>query len=139
MTYQEIGSTYRETGAAGAGQLETVAMLYDVLLDDLRRAVAAVRSHDIEARTFELQHSLRILEQLQGSLDMEHGGEPASNLDQLYSIVRGKILEAQWKGSEETLRSQIQLLEPVRDAWKEAASRSVSGIIPASPVLECRT
>jgi flagellar protein FliS len=121
MTHQEIGSAYRETGAAGANQVELVALLYDVLLDDLRRAIQAIRAHDIEARTFELQHALRIVEQLQGSLNMEDGGEVAATLDQLYSIVRAKILEAQWKVSEQILQSQVSLLLPVRDAWKQAS------------------
>jgi flagellar protein FliS len=121
MTHQEIGSAYRETGAAGANQIELVALLYDVLLDDLRRAIQAIRARNIEARTFELQHALRIVEQLQGSLNMEEGGEVADNLEQLYSIVRAKILEAQWKVSEPILQSQVSLLLPVRDAWKQAS------------------
>ncbi len=121
MTYQEIGSTYRETGAAGANGFELVTMLYDVLLDDLRRAIQAIRACSVETRTFELRHALRVLEQLQGSLNMENGGEVAANLDRLYSIVRAKILEAQWKVCDAILESQITLLTPVRDAWKQAS------------------
>lgn len=121
MTHQEIGSTYRETGAAGANRFELVTMLYDVLLDDLRRAIQAIRTCSVEARTFELKHALRVLEQLQGSLNMESGGEVAANLDRLYSIVRAKIIEAQWKASEEILESQVKLLTPIRDAWKQAS------------------
>jgi flagellar protein FliS len=147
MTHQEIGSTYRETGAAGANQFELVAMLYDVLLDDLRRAIQAIRSGNVEARSFELQHALRVLEQLQGSLNMEHGNEVAANLDRLYSIVRAKILEAQWKVSGGILESQIKLLEPVRDAWKQASQQSRRQVPPnvtipldaAAPTIELRT
>ena len=120
MMQQEIGQTYRELGAQGAEPLELVSMLYDVLLDDLRRAIEALHACDVEKRTFEIQHALRILEQLQGSLDMENGGEPARNLDHLYSMVRAKLIEAHWKSSEELLRRQIELLQPVRDAWQQA-------------------
>ena len=119
MNSEEIGQTYREIGTQGAGKLELVVMLYDVLLDDLRRATEALRSHDIERRTAEIQHAMRILEQLQGSLDMTQG-EPARNLDRLYAIVRGKLLEAHWKSSEDILRAQVELLQPVRDAWQQA-------------------
>jgi flagellar protein FliS len=147
MTHQEIGSTYRETGAAGANQFELVAMLYDVLLDDLRRAIQAIRAGNVEARSFELQHALRVLEQLQGSLNMEQGNEVAANLDRLYSIVRAKILEAQWKVSGGILESQIKLLEPVRDAWKQASQQSRRQVPPnvtipldaAAPTIELRT
>lgn len=123
MNAQEIGQTYRELGAQGADALELVVMLYDVLLDDLRRAIDALHLHDIEKRTAELQHALRVLEQLQGALDMERGGEPARNLDHLYSMVRAKLIEAHWKSSENLLRSQIDLLCPVRDAWQQICTQ----------------
>ncbi len=134
MNSQDIAQTYRETGAQGADSLELVAMLYDVLLDDLRRAIEALRACDIEKRTAEMQHAHRILEQLQGSLDLERGGEPARNLDRLYSLIRVKLLEAHWKSSEELLRRQIELLVPLRDAWKEArARRNAPAETPAVP------
>ena len=147
MTHQEIGSTYRVTGAAGANQFELVAMLYDVLLDDLRRAIQAIRAGNVEARSFELQHALRVLEQLQGGLNMEQGKDVAANLDRLYSIVRAKILEAQWKVSGGILESQIRLLEPVRDAWKQASQQNRTQVPPnvtvpldaAAPTIELRT
>lgn len=140
MTQRDIAGEYRDTGAKGANQLEMVRMMYDVLLDDLRRAVKAIRERNVETRTFELQHALRILEQLQGALDMENGGEVAANLDRLYSIVRARILEAQWKVSEEILNSEIALLTPVRDAWQEAATKQPYPAPPPGPVeIECRT
>lgn len=123
MNSQQIAQTYREVGAQGADPLELVVMLYDVLLDDLRRAIEALHAHDVEKRTFEVQHALRIVEQLQGSLDMNRGGEPARNLDQLYSMVRAKLLEAHWKSSEDLLRRQLDILKPIREAWQEARSQ----------------
>ena len=144
MTHEEIGSTYRETGSAGASPFEIVFLLYGVLIDDLRRAKQAIRDQDIEARTFELQHALRILEQLQGRLNMEEGGEVAQTLEQLYSIVRAKVIEAQWTVSETVLQSQIDLLSPVRDAWKEASVQPGPEALVASrelahDLLEYRT
>ena len=146
MTHQEIASEYRATGAAGANGFELVNMLYDVLLDDLRRAIQAIRARSVEARTFELKHALRVLEQLQGSLNMENGGEVSANLDRLYSIVRAKILEAQWKVSDGILESQITLLTPVRDAWKQASQHrgqehlTNPAIPPSQPTtIELRT
>ena len=134
MTTQDIGQTYRELGSQGAEPLEMIVMLYDVLLDDLRRAIEALHAHDVEKRTSEIQHALRVLEQLQGSLDMERGGEPAQNLDRLYAMVRAKLIEAHWKSSEELLRHQIDILGPVRGAWVEARQLQRSGSqLPAMP------
>ena len=55
-----------------------VVLLYDQLIKDLRRAAA--KMNDIEARTRELDHALKVLGQLQGTLDLTQG-EVASNLD----------------------------------------------------------
>lgn len=125
MNLHNIGETYRQIGSQGADPLEMVVLLYDVLLDDLRRAIEALRAHDIEKRTAEIQHALRVLEQLQGSLDLDRGGDPAHNLDQLYAAVRGKLIEAHWKASEDLLQRQLNLLMPVRDAWQEARMREM--------------
>lgn len=130
---QDIGQTYRETGARGAAPLSVVVMLYDVLLDDLRRAIAALQARDIETRAKEIQHAMQVLEQLQGSLDMERGGDTARNLDDLYSLVRGKLIEAHWKSSEELLSKQIELMIPVRDAWKKICDDQGDGVPIAQP------
>lgn len=139
MTQQDVGSAYRETGSGGADKLELVVLLYDVLLDDMRRAIQAITNRDIEARTFEIQHALRVLEQLQGTLNMKDGGEPARNLDQLYCWVRGKLLEAQWKVSQPILQSQIELLTPVRDAWQQARRQQLKQSVLGNPILATST
>lgn len=119
MIRTEIMNAYSETAARGAGQVELVVMLYDLLLDDMRRGIEAIRSRDVEGRTFEIKHALNVLEQLQGTLNFDEGGEAARNLDRLYSIIRAKLLEAHLKVSEEILQRQIALLTPIRDAWRE--------------------
>ncbi|MGE5112170.1 MAG: flagellar export chaperone FliS [Acidobacteriaceae bacterium] len=130
MIRTEIMNAYSETAARGAGQVELVVMLYDLLLDDMRRGIEAIRARDVEARTFEIKHALNVLEQLQGTLNFDEGGEAARNMDRLYSIVRAKLLEAHLKVSEETLQRQIALLTPIRDAWRRVGQPVAD---PASP------
>jgi flagellin-specific chaperone FliS len=74
---------------------------------------------DIEERTAEIKHSFLVLQQLEGSLDMENGGEAAKHLSAFYSVLRSKILEAQIKASPEILRQQIELVLEVRQAWQQ--------------------
>lgn len=119
MNRNDIAISYREAAVRGAGQVELVIMLYDILFDDIQRAVTAIRACNIEARTAEIKHALSVLEQLQGTLNFEEGGEAARNMDRLYSIVRAKLLEAHIKTSAEILHKQIELLTPIRDAWKQ--------------------
>jgi flagellar secretion chaperone FliS len=119
MNRNDIAISYREAAVRGAGQAELVVMLYDILFDDIRGALEAIRTGDIESRTSEIKHALSVLEQLQGTLDFEHGGEAARHMDRLYSMVRAKILEAHMKTSAEILQKQIDLLTPVREAWQQ--------------------
>ncbi len=119
MTQPNIAIVYREAAVRGASQIELVVMLHDILFDDLHRAIAAIRTRNIETRTAEIKHALSVLEQLQGTLNFEQGGEAARNMDRLYSIVRAKLLEAHLKTSEEILQNQLDLLAPIREAWKQ--------------------
>ncbi|HEU5402593.1 MAG TPA: flagellar export chaperone FliS [Terriglobales bacterium] len=121
MNRNDIASSYREAAVRGAGQVELAVMLYDILLDDMQRAIAAIHARDIETRTSEIKHALSVLEHLQGTLNFDQGGEAARNMDRLYSIVRAKLLEAHIKTSAEILQKQIDLLVPVREAWKQVS------------------
>ncbi len=53
MNRNDITISYREAAVRGASQVELVLMLYDILADDIRGAIAAIRTHDTEARTAE--------------------------------------------------------------------------------------
>jgi len=96
-----------------------VICLYEQAIEDLRRAVIALEKGDIEGRTRGINHALMVIAQLQGSLDMERGGEVARNLERFYSTVRSGLVEAQLKQSGRILEQQISQLATVHEAWLE--------------------
>jgi flagellar protein FliS len=96
-----------------------VIILFDLLVGDLERVIAAINQHDIERRSAELKHAFLVLQQLEGSLDMEGGGQAANNFSRFYSAVRSKLLEAHLKASADIVRRQIDLLLEVRQAWQQ--------------------
>ena len=115
---------YREADVRSANSVELVIMLYDMLIEDIRGAIDALRENNVEKRGEELKHGMLVLQQLQGSLDLEQGGEAAVGLERFYTIVRGKLMEAHLKSSLELMGEQIRLLLEVRDTWREAAWQS---------------
>jgi flagellar protein FliS len=136
-------NVYREAAAQGENPVRLVVLLYEQIIADLRNARAALAAGDIERRTAEISHALRVLGQLQASLDMDRGGDVARALDRFYVIVRGRLLEAQLRASAQILDEQMQLLLSLREAWVEvekAGSRAVSPaqVAGASPA-EWRT
>jgi flagellar protein FliS len=112
-------SSYREAAVRGASPVRLVICLYEQAIEDLRCAVIALEKGDIEARTRGINHALTVIAQLQGSLDMERGGEVARNLERFYSLVRVGLIEAQTKQSARILEQQISQLATVHEAWLE--------------------
>jgi flagellar protein FliS len=88
---------YREAAVQSASSVELVIMLYDMLIEDIRGAIDALRENNVEKRGEELKHGMLVLQQLQGSLDFERGGEASLGLERFYTMVRGKLMEAHLK------------------------------------------
>jgi flagellar protein FliS len=124
---------YRGTAVDNATPVRLVVLLYEQLIEDLRRAAVAVTNGDIETRTGELRHALEVLAQLQGRLDMEQGGEVAKNLDKFYDALRARLLAAQFKASADILRQEITNLLAIREAWLEVERATAPPSPAASP------
>ena len=60
-----------------------------------------------------------VIGQLQGTLDVQRGGEVAINLQRFYTVIRSGLIDAQSKQSSAMLEQQIALLVEVHDAWLE--------------------
>ena len=127
--------TYRQAAVQNATPVGLVIIQYDILVRDVRDAIAALHSKDIEKRCAALNHAFLVLGCLQSSLDMEKGGAAARNLSRFYSYLRGRLLEAQIKGSAEILSRQIDLILQVRQTWQQVdTSPSATASKAAAPL-----
>lgn len=111
---------YRDNSVRGATPIELVVILYNSAIEDMRRALLAMKKGDIEVRTSEVGHALLVLQQLQGTLDFEHGGPAAKQFEQFYNLIRAKLLEAQMRNSSDLMQQQIRFMSEVRDCWIQA-------------------
>ena len=111
--------------------MRLVICLYEQAIEDLRRAVIALEKGAIEIRTREINHALMVIAQLQGSLDMERGGEVAKNLVRFYGVVRAGLTEAHLKQSARLLEQQISQLVLVYEAWLEVERATAKPNPPA--------
>jgi len=110
---------YASESATGMSPIGLVIRLYETIVGDLGRAVLAVRDGDVERRSNQLQHALLLIAHLQSALDIDHGGDPARQLDRFYSLARSRILEAQIRQSGKILEEMIGEFLSIRDAWTE--------------------
>ena len=67
-----------------------------------------------------------VVTQLQGTLNLESGGEVAESLDRFYNLVRDNLLRASLDGSSEVLEKQWQQILGVREAWLEVEDRQAA-------------
>ena len=119
-TIVDARRSYQESAIRGATPIELVVALYDAAIEDMRRALMALKGGDVEARGNEISHALMILQQLQGTLDFERGGNAARQFEQFYNLLRAKLLEAQMRGSPDLIQQQIRYMSEVRDCWSQA-------------------
>jgi flagellar secretion chaperone FliS len=132
MNPRQAELSYRRMAVENASSVGLVVILYDLLVNDLRLAIQALERGDVAGRSTAVKHAFLVLQQLQGSLNREKGGEAAKHLSHFYTVLRGKIWEAHVKRSDEIFREQIRLLLDVRQAWDQVdPARSPAEAIPA--------
>ena len=113
------GLSYREAAARGANSVRLVTLLYEQAIEDLRRALAALKNGEVEKRTREINHALLVIGHLQASLDKDQGGQVAVNLERFYNQLRAGLMKAQFQQSAGLLEQQISHLMFVHEAWCE--------------------
>ncbi|MGL3805139.1 flagellar export chaperone FliS [Paeniglutamicibacter sp. R2-26] len=113
-----------------ASPARLLTMLFDRLVLDLNRAEAAQQSQDWIAASDNLVHAQDIIAELASSLDME-AWDGAQGLQSLYAFATETLVNANIRRDPSLTRQAISLLEPLRQAWHEAAAVPV-----AAPALE---
>ena len=86
---------YQEAAVRNASPIELVIMLYEfwhaTCMPPLKPCMLAT-SNCVSAK---LKHGFLALQQLEGSLNLDEGGELATNMSRFYSMLRGEIMKAQ--------------------------------------------
>jgi flagellar secretion chaperone FliS len=133
--------TYRQFSIRGATPLGLVVMLYDGAIAALQRAIVAIEAHDISEKCTHLTRAQAIILQLEGTLNFAAGGEVAQTLKALYVYARAEMMKANVENSSPILRSLLEKIVTVREAWYEAdhrpsassAESASGGPVPESP------
>ncbi len=69
------------------------------------------------------------------TLDLEKGGEIASNLEALYAYMLQRLLDVDVKNDARAAEEVIELLEPLRASWSELARTSADIKIDESDIV----
>ena len=109
-----------------ASPAKLVSMLYDKVALSLKEAIAAIEAGDIEARWRANARAMEILSHMWTTLDIEKGGEIAQNLDSLFSFMLSRLPEVDFRNDPGPAREVLELIEPLRESWRELAKRELS-------------
>ena len=124
---------YQQESARGASPVGQIVALYDTILRDFVRALAALQAGDTETRVAELNHALLVIAHLQNVLNHESGGEAAKHLDLLYNVARMSIVQANIAATPEGLERLIEMFAGVRQAWNLVDCEKPAGAPAPSP------
>src|SRR3712207_9407231 len=121
MSAASLRARYMGDAVTTASPQRLLVMLYDRLALDLERAQTAFTAGDRAAAGEQLQHAQEIVLELRSSLQVD-AWEGGPRLASLYSWLVGELVQANVQADRNRVASCLQVVEPLRDAWRQAAA-----------------
>jgi flagellar secretion chaperone FliS len=121
MSTASLRARYMGDTVTTASPQRLLVMLYDRLALDLERAGNALAAGDREEAGKQLQHAQEIVLELRSSLQVD-AWEGGPRLAALYTWLIGELVQANVKADRNRVTSCLQVVEPLRDAWRQAAA-----------------
>jgi flagellar protein FliS len=122
-------AAYKRVSIEASVDLADPHQLVTLLFEALQRSIGIAKLHmqagDIAGKCKQIGNAMNIIEQgLKAPLDMENGGEIASNLRILYDCCVMRLVLANARNDTKLLDEVTQLIEPVASGWREIKTSS---------------
>lgn len=114
---EQYGKVAAESEVAYASPHRLVQMLMEGALDKVATAKGCIERNDLEGKSRHITWAMSIINGLRSSLDMESGGEIAANLDDLYTYISRRLIDASVQNDAQPLAEAIDLLLEIKGAW----------------------
>ncbi|GGQ42198.1 flagellar export chaperone FliS [Couchioplanes azureus] len=111
---------YLADSIATASPSKLLLMLFDRLILDLSRGEQALLDGNRPEANSHLKHAQDIVTELHVSLNLD-AWEGAKGLASLYAFVETELISANIQGEGAKVTAIRELMEPLRDTWREAA------------------
>jgi flagellar protein FliS len=119
---------YLESRILSADPVELVQMLYQGALESIESARKHLKAGDIAARSQAVTKACDILIELTASLDHSAAGDFSRNLLELYDYMSRRLLEANFRQSDEPLAEVAKLLSTLLEGWLNCKA-----VVPPKP------
>jgi flagellar protein FliS len=121
MTAPNLRDRYLQDSINTATPGKLLVMLYDRLVLDLVQGEEGIRTGDHEQAYERITHAQEIILELRATLDMD-AWAGAAGLANLYGFLLTELIQANIKRDADKVATCRGLVEPLRDAWREAAA-----------------
>ena len=127
MTSPAMRARYLNDSVSTASPARLLVMLYERLVLDLSQAEAALRGGNRAQASDRLLHAQEIILELRTTLD-ETVWDGAAGLAQIYGFVLNELIGANVNADAGRVATCRGLVEPLLDAWRQAAVEAVSPV-----------
>ncbi|HHL39472.1 MAG TPA: flagellar export chaperone FliS [Deltaproteobacteria bacterium] len=115
---------YQKVQVMTADKVRLIIMLYEGVMNFNKRAQMAIEAGDIDQRNKWINKSMAIVSELNDALNMEVGGEVASNLRRLYFYVMTRLTEANVRNDAAQLDVVNRIMGELKAGWEGIASEN---------------
>jgi len=120
--YKRVGL---ETSIDKADPHQLVNMLFEGLIQAVGTARVALASGDIAGKGEQIIKAVRILDEgLKPALNLEQGGEIATNLHDLYAYCVMRLTQANLRNDDAALGDVLRVIEPLAQGWKQIGGQN---------------
>ena len=113
----QYANIHNESGLTDASPHHLIQMLMDGFLARVNTAKGAMVRSDMELKSVYISRAMAIVGGLNEAIDLEKGGEIAANLNQLYSYINRRLLQASCENNVEILDEVASLMREIKEGW----------------------
>ena len=103
----------------GASSHGLITLLFEEFDSSLQAAEFYADQDDVASMREKIGKASKILGGLQGSIDVDKGGEIAANLAELYRFCIRELLNANINADKKIITSVRNLITPIQQAWND--------------------
>lgn len=117
---------YNRVGVSSSVEAASPHRLIEMLMAGALEKIAFAKGYmergDISEKGGNISWAISIIEGLRASLDLETGGEIATNLDDLYDYMTRRLARANIENNPDILDEVSSLMASVKNAWEQVAN-----------------
>jgi flagellar protein FliS len=111
-------AAYQDNTVTTQSKGRLIILLYDGAIKFMKLAIKELEAGNYQAKGQYINKALDIINELNAVLDMNAGGEIATNLRKLYCFMNSRLSEANIKRDPKMIREVIELMEELNHSWK---------------------